>query len=197
MHEGVTGIILAGGKNTRMGSNKAFLRLDEERLIDRTVRIYQDIFPEIILVTNEPLLYLDQKIMIVTDLTRHKGPLMGIYTGLFFAFYEHIFITACDMPFLNRDFIEYMIEIRGGYDIVVPETAGGLEPLHAVYSRNCMGPIRRLLDTDRLKVTGFYKGLKKRIVDQDTQQKFDPQGKMFLNINKPADLENLGSNLYS
>jgi molybdenum cofactor guanylyltransferase len=191
LHHGtaVTGIILAGGKNTRMGSNKAFLRVNGEMLIDRTVRIYRAIFPEIVLVTNEPRLYLDQRIMIVTDLERDKGPLMGIYTGLFYASHEHVFIAACDMPFLSHDFITYMLESRRDQDIVVPETGGGLEPLHAVYSRRCMGPIRRLLDADLLKVTGFYKGLNKTIIGQDIQRKYDPLGQMFFNINRPDDLQ--------
>jgi len=185
----MTGVILAGGKSSRMGSNKALLHVNGERMMDRTVRIYRDIFPEIILVTNEPLLYLDQDVTIVTDLVRHKGPLMGIYTGLFYASHDYIFIAACDMPFMSGDFIRYMVGCRGDADIVVPETEGGMEPLHAIYSKRCMGPIRRLLDADRLKVTGFYKGLRQKIIGKDEQGKYDPDGRMFLNLNKPEDLQ--------
>jgi len=180
----MTGVILSGGKNTRMGSNKAFLKVDGERLIDRAVRIYREVCDEIILVTNEPQLYLDQDVSIVTDLEKSKGPLMGIYTGLFWAASETAFVAACDMPFLSAPFIRYLWEQSGGdVDIVVPETADGLQPLHAVYSRRCLPAIKARLDRDRLKVTGFYRGMKVRTVSEETIRRFDPHGRMFLNVN--------------
>ncbi len=186
----MTGVILSGGRNSRMGTNKAFLRRDGERLIDRTVRIYRNLFSEIVLVTNEPLLYLDQDLLIVTDLVRGKGPLMGIYTGLFYASSEYVFVAACDMPFLDEAFIRFLSEQATGLeDIVIPRSAGGLEPLHAVYSRRCMAPIRRLLDADRLKIAGFYKGMKQKIIEGEVLRAFDPEGRMFVNINRREDLQ--------
>lgn len=186
----MTGVILSGGKNSRMGTNKAFLRMDGERLIDRTVRIYRNLFSEIVLVTNEPLLYLDQNLLIVTDLARDKGPLMGIYTGLFYASSEHVFVAACDMPFLDEAFIRYLAEQAAGpEDMVVPRSAGGLEPLHAVYSRRCMAPIRRLLEADRLKIAGFYRGMKQKIIEGQALSAFDPEGRIFTNINRRDDLQ--------
>ncbi|MDD5169601.1 MAG: molybdenum cofactor guanylyltransferase [Syntrophales bacterium] len=185
----MTGVLLSGGKNTRMGYNKAFLRFDGERLIDRSIRIYRSLFTEIILVTNEPLLYLDQDVTIVTDLSKHKGPLMGIYTGLFYASSDDIFIAACDMPYLSGNFIKYMIDQKGDEDIVAPLSAGGPEPLHAIYSKRCLGPIRRLLDTGNLKVTGFYRGLRKKMIEGEILQSFDPQGRMFANVNTPQEYD--------
>ncbi|MCX5820100.1 MAG: molybdenum cofactor guanylyltransferase, partial [Deltaproteobacteria bacterium] len=105
----MTGVILSGGKNRRMGENKAFLRIEGERLIDRTVRLFRTVFQEVIIVTGSPLDYLDQQATIVTDILPEKGALGGIYTGLFYATEEHAFVTACDMPFLNRAFLEYMV----------------------------------------------------------------------------------------
>ena len=184
----MTGILLSGGKNRRMGTNKAFLQIDGERLIDRSIRLYRSIFSEIILVTNEPRLYLDQDVTIVTDLTKDKGPLMGIYTGLFYASSEDIFVAACDMPYLNGDFIRYMIDQRGDEDIVAPLSGDRPEPLHAIYSKRCMSPIRGLLDSDHLKITGFYKGLRQKLIGGDVLQSFDPHGRMFINMNTPEDL---------
>ncbi|MEI7639694.1 MAG: molybdenum cofactor guanylyltransferase [Syntrophus sp. (in: bacteria)] len=182
-----TGIILTGGKNTRMGTNKAFLAVDWERLIDRTVRIYRDIFDEIILVTNEPHLYYDIDVTLVTDLVKHKGPLMGIYTGLFYATSDPVFFAACDMPFLSAEFIRYLLEQSRDADIVVPETADGFQPLHAVYSKSCMGTIQRLLMQDKLKVTGFYKGMKLKAIGPDAILPFDPGGRIFRNVNTPEE----------
>jgi len=186
-----TGIILTGGKNTRMGTNKAFLAMEGERLIDRTVRIYRDIFDEIILVTNEPHLYYDIDVTLVTDLVKHKGPLMGIYTGLFYAASDPAFFAACDMPFLSGEFVRYMLEQSRDADIVVPETADGFQPLHAVYAKSCMGPIQHLLNQDKLKVTGFYKGMKSKVIGPDATRRFDPDGRMFLNVNTPEEYEKI------
>jgi molybdopterin-guanine dinucleotide biosynthesis protein A len=174
-----------------MGTNKAFLAVAGERLIDRTVRIYREIFDETILVTNEPHLYYDIDVTLVTDLVRGKGPLMGIYTGLFFAASDPVFFAACDMPHLNGGFIRYLLEQARNADIVVPETAEGFQPLHAVYAKSCMGAIRRLLSQDRLKVTGFYKGMKSKPVGVDDIGRFDPEGRMFLNINTPEEYEKI------
>ena len=185
----MTGIILSGGKNTRMGTNKALMHINGERLIDRTIRIYRDLFSEIILVTNEPLVYLDLDVTIVTDLEKNKGPLMGIYTGIFYASCDHIFIAACDMPFFNAAFIRYLMDrTAADDDIVVPKSANGFEPLHAVYSKRCLRPIRRLLDTNRLKITEFYRGMTPKIIGEDMIRSFDPDGHMFINVNAPQDL---------
>ena len=116
----MTGVILSGGKNRRMGENKAFLQVNGERLIDRTVRLFRAVFQEVIIVTSSPSDYLDQDAVIVTDILPGKGALGGIYTGLFYAAEEHAFIAACDMPFLNRSFLEYMVRQTAGYDIIVP-----------------------------------------------------------------------------
>ena len=161
--------------------------MEGERLIDRTVRIYRDIFDEIILVTNEPHLYYDIDVTLVTDLVRHKGPLMGIYTGLFYAASDSAFFAACDMPFLSGEFICYLVEQSRDADIVVPEAGDGFQPLHAVYAKSCMGNIKRLLGQDKLKVTGFYKGMKLKVIGPDAILPFDPAGRMFLNVNTPEE----------
>jgi molybdopterin-guanine dinucleotide biosynthesis protein A len=171
-----------------MGTNKAFLRIDGERLIDRTVRIFREMFKEIILVTNSPLEYLDQDVEIVTDIYKGKGALGGIFTGIFYASENQSFVSACDMPFLNRSFIEYMTGLAKDYDIVVPHTAEGFQPLHAIYSKNCLAPIKKNLLEDKLKVTGFYKGRKLFIIEEEVLRSFDPEGRMFFNVNTQEDL---------
>jgi molybdopterin-guanine dinucleotide biosynthesis protein A len=184
----MTGIILSGGRNSRMGENKAFLRVNGERLIDRTVRLFRAVFREIIIVTATPLDYLDQQTIVVTDILPEKGALGGIYTGLFFAAHEKAFVAACDMPFLNTAFMEYLVSQAAGYDIVVPETPDGLQPLNAIYARRCLPAIRGLLDRNRLKISGFYPGHALLHIPPATIRPFDPEGRMFMNINTPEDL---------
>lgn len=185
----MTGIILSGGKNTRMGENKAFIRVDGERIIDRTIRIFGDLFEETVLVTNDPLAYLEFDLKIVTDIIKGKGALGGIYTGLFHSSCEYAFVCPCDMPFLNSDFVRYMQERAQGYDAVVPVQPAGFQPLHAIYSQRCMPFIRKCIDEDRLKITGFYKKVRVLEIPPEVTAPFDPEGRMFFNVNSPEDLE--------
>lgn len=174
-----------------MGTNKAFLHVNGERIIDRTLRICQQLFTETILVTQEPALYLDFDVNIVTDLERGKGPLMGIYTGLFFSSSPYIFVLACDMPFLDASFIKHMVDKTADYDIVVPRTEGGLEPLHAIYSRRLLKPIEKLLHENKLKITGFFAGARKKIIEADEISQFGPVERLLFNLNRPEDWEEL------
>ena len=185
----MTGVILSGGKSTRMGTNKAFLEIKGERLIDRTVRLFKDLFDEVIVVTNDPLSYLGLDVTIVSDIIKDKGSLGGIYSGLFYASSIHAFIAACDMPYLNKKYIGYMIKQIAQNDIVVPEKSGWMEPLHAIYSKNCLPPIKNLLMRNELKTTGFYKGLKVLIIPEETTKEFDPLNQMFVNVNTQEELE--------
>lgn len=162
-------------------------------MIDRTIGIFKDIFREVILVTNSPLDYLDLDCAIATDIIKGKGALGGIYTGLFFASHDHAFVSACDMPFLNKSFIEYMVEHTESYDIVVPKRVDGLQPLHAIYSKQCLTAIKRIINQDKLKVTGFYRGLNILEISEDVINRFDSKGKMFFNVNSQKDFEQISS----
>lgn len=190
----VTGIILAGGKNSRMGTNKAFLKINQNRLIDKTLEIYRRLFAEIIIVTNDPLSYLDfTDAALVTDIYKGKGPLGGIYTGLFYAKNPFVFVSACDMPFLNRDFIQYLVDQTGRHDVIVPELSEGYQPLHAIYSRNCLPSIKRLLLMDKLKITGFYRDMRVLAIGTEQIQPFNPDGRLFHNLNTPEDFAQVKS----
>ena len=186
-----TGIILAGGKNLRMGQNKAFLEVQGERIIDRTRKILGELFAEVMLVTNSPGDYLDLNLRIVTDLYREKGSLGGVFTGLFHASFSHAFVAACDMPFLNRDLISHLVSLSPGYDIVIPRTEDGLQPLHAVYSRRCLPFMEDLLRRGNLKILDFFHRVKKREVPTEEILPFDPHLASFLNLNTPEDLDRI------
>jgi molybdopterin-guanine dinucleotide biosynthesis protein A len=190
MKKDMTGIILAGGKNSRMGINKAFLEIDGTRLIDNILAVYQKIFSEIIIVTNDPLSYMEfSDTVLVTDIYKEKGALGGIYTGLFYATHDYSFIAACDMPFLNEDFIIYLTGQIGKHDIIVPELSEGFQPLHAIYSRNCLSHIKKLLIADKFKITGFYKEVRLLSIPEEKIKPFSKDERLFLNVNTRKDLE--------
>lgn len=187
--QAITGVILSGGKNIRIGKNKAFLEIQGQRIIDQTAKLFQEIFSQVILVTNEPLEYSYLDLEIVIDLIPKSGSLIGIYTGLFYSSYPHSFVTACDMPFLDRKVIEHMISISKNYDVVIPHLNDGYHPLHTLYSKRCMKFIEELIRKDNLKIIDFFNRVKVREVTPDEISSLDPTMKAFLNINTPQDLE--------
>ncbi len=190
MKKDITGIILAGGKNSRMGVNKAFLEMDGVRVIEKTLNIYRQIFNEIIIVTNDPLVYTEfTDAAIIMDIYKGKGPLGGIYSGLFYAKNSHAFVSACDIPFINKDFILYLIEQIDKYDIVVPKLPEGFQALYAIYSRNCLFAIKRMIDADELKITGFYKEARLLSITEEKIKPFEKDGHLFFNMNTPEDLK--------
>ncbi len=187
----MTGIVLAGGRNSRMGTNKAFLEIEGVRFIDRTIRLFHGIFEEIIIVTNTPLLYLDHGVTVVTDIYKNSGALGGLYSGLFFASGSHAFVCSCDMPLLDGRFIEYMEKITADYDIVVPHSGDGLQPLHAIYGKKCLPAAKSLLEKRNLKIIDLYKGLRVLNVGEDVIDSFDPTRKMFFNVNTHEDMKKI------
>ena len=187
----ITGIILAGGKNLRMGRNKAFLEIDGRRIIDRTKDLFLEVFDEVLLVTNSPLDYLALDLRLVSDLIPDKGSLGGIYTGLFHASHPHAFVAACDMPFLNRRLIGHLAQLAPKFDIVIPKTNDGFQPLHAVYSQSCLPFMEDLLRRDNLKIIDFFPRVNVREVRADEILPYDPELKTFLNVNTPEDLQKI------
>ncbi|MBI3353729.1 MAG: molybdenum cofactor guanylyltransferase [Nitrospirae bacterium] len=185
----MTGIILTGGKSSRMGRNKAFLRLNGEVIIERTVRLFNDLFDEVILVTNSPDEYKYLNTRIVSDMYPQGGSLIGIYSGLYHSSSQYSFVAACDMPFLKKGFIEYIIKQKDNYDIVIPFSKDGQEPLHAVYSRTCLKPMEGQIKRGNLKIIDIIPGLKARRIERDEIIPFDPEFTSFINVNTPSELE--------
>jgi molybdopterin-guanine dinucleotide biosynthesis protein A len=106
-----SGVILSGGLNTRMGGqNKAFRSVGDRSILDRLARTFEGLFEQVVLVTNAPLEYLSWVLMIVTDLFPLRSSLTGIHAGLFHASAPHVFVTACDTPFLKKELITTLLD---------------------------------------------------------------------------------------
>jgi molybdopterin-guanine dinucleotide biosynthesis protein A len=185
----IVGAVLVGGKSSRYGLNKALEFFQGERLIDRQVRKVQALFPEVLVITNEPGDYLHLEVTILRDIIPGLGPLGGIYTGLVFAQGKSVFVTACDMPFLQPALVRHMVQLSKNNDVVVPEKKEGLEPLHAIYSARCLPHIKRMLDQEKLQVVSFFPSVKVCRLSQEELGKLDPHGMSFFNINTPADMD--------
>jgi len=185
-----TGVILSGGLATRFdGREKALLQVGGKPILDRTYSIFHDLFDEIILVTNNPLQFLNWDLNIVTDLFDIRSSLTGIHTGLFYATYPYVFFTACDTPFLKRDLVETILEgIDAKVDIVLPETSAGLEPLCAVYSKRCLNAAEQHLRQKKLKILLAFRRSRIKTIPEKVLRAKDPDLLSFFNINTPDDL---------
>jgi molybdenum cofactor guanylyltransferase len=161
-------VILAGGKSSRMGSNKAFLKLKGKTFIEHQIDLLREIFNEITISANTPSEYKHLNIPIIKDIYPNKGPLGGIYSGLINSRSFHTFMLACDMPFVETDLINHLKSFITGHDVVVPQSKKGLEPLHAFYSKNCIAPIKQELDNNNLRVISFFPKVNVKIVKLDS-----------------------------
>lgn len=185
----MTGIILAGGKSRRMGQDKAFLKIDNKRLIELVIERLRAVFDKIIIVTNDPVKFQFLGVKVVKDIVFNKGPLGGIYTGLLISESKYNFICACDMPFLSSYLLKFMISKVEGNDVVVPVVGNFVEPLHSIYSRNCLMPIKRHLENEELRVRDFFPEVKCNYLPENLIRKYDPHLRSFFNLNTPKMLK--------
>jgi len=186
-----TGIILAGGLNKRFsGTNKALMQIGGVKILDYIYPVFNDIFEEIILVTNDPAKYTGWNLKIVTDIYPYRSSLTGIHAGIFYSSKPYSFITACDTPFLKKELIETLLcAVEPNIDIVIPETPTGLEPLCAVYSKRCQKPIEKQLEKQEFKIDKFFNKVRiKKITDKDLRLN-DPELTSFFNVNTPSSLD--------
>lgn len=190
MQNSCTGIILAGGKNTRFaGTNKALLYVGAQRIFDRIYDVFRDLFQDIILVTNDPLAYLEWDLTVVTDLFPVQSSLTGIHAGLFFMTTPYAFCVACDTPFIKKNLIQAILDnIEPRIDIVTPVTSEGFQPLCSVYSRQCLKPIARQLEKQELKIDRIFNKVRTKKLSEAILRQQDPDLISFYNINTPEDL---------
>ena len=185
---GVTGVILAGGKSSRYGKNKALVEIDGVPLIKRVLKVMETLFESVVLITNTPETYAFFKVPMFEDKIKGLGPLGGIFTGLKVISESAGFFVACDMPFLNSHLIRYLASVRHGFDVVVPTFSGKFEALHAIYTRNCLKGIEKLINDDVYQTIQLFKSVSVRYVEENEIRRFDPELSSFSNINKPEEL---------
>jgi molybdenum cofactor guanylyltransferase len=182
-----TGILLAGGKSSRMKRNKAFLEYEGKPLVERSLEILQRVFPEVLISSNEPELYKDYKFPVIQDGTLDRGPLEGLYQGLQKSAFETVFFVACDMPFLQMELIRVLFSWASDYEIVVPRFRSVLHPLHAFYHRSCLQPIQKNLEAGHLKIIDFFPACSVRYVEETDLRSFLKLNDALCNVNTPED----------
>ncbi len=191
MPKPISSILLAGGKSYRMGKDKARLKLGGGPMILQGIaRKLLTISDEVIVATDgRRYKNLNVRVKWVDDVYPGAGSLVGLYSGLKEASSDYALVVACDMPFLNLELLRYMIALPRDYDILIPKIGDKIEPMHAIYSRRCLQPAERLLETGHLKIADMFPELRVRYLLQEVIEKYDPEHRSFFNINTPDQLE--------
>lgn len=182
-NQNITGVILAGGKNSRMGSDKGLLQVGGKSIIERQIAVLQPLVKEIIIIHNGDN-YTELGHQIYKDIMPDCGPMGGIYTALMVSQTAKIFVLSCDMPFISSELVKMIIEKTENCEIAIPRNGEKLEPLCAVYDQSCIETFRELLDQKALKMMDALKlfRVKELTITQEILAK-----QPFTNINTPED----------
>ena len=185
---GISGAILAGGKSSRIGTDKALLKLDGQTLIERAVSTLRPYTGDPIIITSASDKYKFLNLSVYSDIIANAGPLGGISTALEKSNTTHCLVLACDLPFVSGQLIKILCDRSLTHDIVVVDAGHGVEPLCAVYSKRCLASIRKQLDSGQYRVTNFYHYVDVKVIYLEQLNKiFIPE--TLLNINTLEDLE--------
>ncbi len=186
---GLSCVILAGGRSSRMGENKLLLPLGESTVIGSLLDRLRGLFAEYIIVTNQPAHFEHLPVRLAGDLIDCgvKSSLAGLHGGLSAATRPYSFVAAGDMPFVSPALVRYLCSLRRGYDVVIPRQDGHLQPLCAVYHKNCLPHIEKLLLAGCYKIANFLDRVRVREVEAAVLQSVDPELISFFNLNTPEE----------
>ncbi|MBI4744825.1 MAG: molybdenum cofactor guanylyltransferase [Actinobacteria bacterium] len=171
------------------GNNKAFIKLNSKMVIEMVISNLSRIVSEIIISANISEDYEQFGFPVVSDEIPQQGPLGGILAGLKASSSDANIVVACDMPFLNIPLLKFLTTQIKGNDIVIPVIDGKMEPLHAVYSKNCIEPIENQFKENNFKVISFFENVKVDYVEEDVIKMFDPEKLSFFNLNTAEDVK--------
>ena len=186
----ITGVILVGGKSSRMGRDKAFLQVAGKPLFERVLEVFRESFDRIVLVGGRAERFAGYGLPVLPDIYPGSA-LGGLYTGLYHAATEHVFVGSCDQPFPNPAIVRYLCSLKSGFDAVVPALTHGFEPLFALYAKSCLGPMRELLESGNFCAYGYYPKIRVRYAKDEELTPLDRDGKSFVNVNTPEEFEKI------
>jgi len=189
----VTGVVLAGGRSSRFGRDKALLELDGETLLARAVRILRDLTGEVLVLGPPERAAQAPGARVIPDERPGDGPLPALATALRAMHGERMVAVATDMPLLNAALLTYLLDRSFGYDVSVPRVSGRTQQLHAVYARTCLPAIEAQLARNDLKIDRFFGSVRTLAVEEHELTRLDPELRSFRNINTEADWAELRS----
>jgi len=189
MNENTLACVLAGGQSIRFNDDKSLFPYKGKPLIMHVIDAIRPAFQQIAIIADDTGKFAHIGIPVITDTIKGRGPLGGIYSALCHAEGMNAFVFACDMPDLSIGLIQYMLSLSPEYDVIIPKQGSFYEPLHAVYSARCLGPIKELLESGENRVVRFFGSVAVREVTEDEIRRFsDDPCRVFHNINYKKDI---------
>lgn len=186
LSESVAGVVLAGGQNSRMGGvDKAFLTLAGEPVIARTLRLLRACFPETVVVSNRPRRYESFDVRVVADIYPDRGPLAGIHAAMQAVDRPYVFVVACDMPFIQREPLAYLVGKLAGQDAIIPRWEEDIEPLHGLYATRLARSIESALRAGTGAIRRFLPSIDAEYVSEAAMRAVPGAPESFRNINTP------------
>jgi molybdenum cofactor guanylyltransferase len=179
-------VVQAGGQSSRMGTNKAVMPFLGQVLISRVISRLQSIAAEVLITTNQPEAFAFLGFPLIQDVFPNSGPLGGLYTALDKARYPLVAVVACDMPFVSSELIEIECKLltEKNVDAVIPRTADGYEPFHAVYrKKSCLEAIGNVLMRGERRVVSWFADVDIYILEGKELQVCIPHEQVFMNLN--------------
>lgn len=187
-----TGVILAGGMSRRMGRDKGTLLLGKQTVVEHVIETVSQVVDEMILICNKPEIYRRFGVPIFADVLPAKGALVGIHAGLVASKTEHSLFVACDIPFVKKRFLDYMLSKlehknhAEDAEIVVPRSKFGYEPLCAIYSQRCVPEIESMVNNNVMRVSSLLEKFNTCVISEEEISALDSEGSFF-NINSKDD----------
>lgn len=183
-------VVLAGGRSSRMGTEKAALRFGDSTLLGRIVAELATVFDDIVIVASphgEVALHPESPVTLIRDEREYEGPAGALARGLAAARHDSAFGCACDLPMLSARVASAMVSMLGGYDAVIAEVGGNLQPLHAAYRRRCAAAFDAMIARGVKRLRAIAGEVRVRTLAEDEARAIDPDLASFANINTPED----------
>ena len=186
----ITIAVQAGGKSSRMGKDKALIRLAGIPLIEHVLGRIDGLADEILITTNRPETLNHLTLRMAPDAVPGAGALHGLNTALRAALGDVVLVLSCDTPFVSRELLEHLLNRAHEADVIVPKHGDKYEPLQAVYnSAHCLPALEAALESDERRMVSFFPKVHILPIEEPVLTELDPSGLSFFNINTPADLE--------
>jgi molybdopterin-guanine dinucleotide biosynthesis protein A len=211
MYKDITGVILAGGKSTRMGTNKSFLTLGSITVIERVVNLMKSLFSSVILITNQNEEYSFLNLPMYEDIYKGIGPLAGIHSVLINSSTEKCFIISCDIPLITTEVIKYIVEFPTQKPIIIARADNFIQQLCGVYSKSLLPVIVNIVDENNnlpdekrnpeqqkrgCRVLQLVKTVDSEIIDIEKEYEDYIPG-TFYNMNNPEEYKYIQGHLLS
>lgn len=186
----ISGLVLAGGRSARLGTDKRAVRLGGITLLDRALGLLAGLSDDVMIAAPPDALSAGRTARVIPDPTPGRGPMAGIQAGLTHARRERVLVIPVDMPMLTATFLRFLVEVDPDAAVTVPVWTAGLEPLVAVYHAACASTLAELLARGATAVHAFINSSPLRVhrVEERDIRRYGEPSELFHNINTPADL---------